>query len=505
MTDRVTMSNGKVENTENYEGLDKAKAILTLDRLVIRRVIRSYEFNSPTDYILRTHLLIQNTDEYDCSIVPGELYKRGVPIELKAYDSNNTEGVLIPSDENSIFIVKYIFFKIIKNLDKSELENKLDIKKVLCYQFSNKEEYLDREGILDNDIDDILNNELKGPLAIEFFDSILRGTKKMSHHLDKRFVDCIPIKYKKMQKNFGDLKFRDICSSEIIQFINRFDKGVFQLILLKTPISHLEYSTVTLEKEHTRRGQKKWHRISEEINLPLDIHPLLPGQEGSTFHYRFKRPEGVRIRLRNYLRHKFKPPKSFLSMGGKILNPECFDILHTSSPSERCTTMLELLNIFEVPATRFVTPRNVSTLERKETPENAQIAPSLISLYFGNHRDRHGALCNEDHEIKISLGLERADICFFHYLLMLFLASMIFLSFLWLFKTLGTPYLEIPNSFWTFSFFVVIQSASAIFDYSRRNDAQRYFMRTNMRVILCLVIIATFLLLTVVALPLILM
>jgi len=167
--------------------------------------------------------------------------------------------------------------------------------------------------------------------------------------------------------------------------------------------------------------------------------------------------------------------------------------------------MLGLLNIFEVPATRFGTPRKVSTPEKKETSEDAQIEPSLITLYFGDLRNKLGTLCNKDHEIKISLGLERADICFFHYLLMLFLVSMSFLSSCWLLRMLRTPTLEIPNSFWTFSFFVVIQSVSAIFDYSRRNDAQRYFMRTNMRVILCLIVVATFLLLTVVSLSLILM
>ena len=162
--------------------------------------------------------------------------------------------------------------------------------------------------------------------------------------------------------------------------------------------------------------------------------------------------------------------------------------------------------------------KELSKEEESSQGIRAQIENNLIFLYFRNPRrqeenplsERHEipciendeCLCKKNHEVKISLELERSGVCFFHYLLIFFLFCMIVLCVFWLSEMFTDSNTEIPNSFWTFAFFVVVQSISVIFDYSRRNNAQRYFMRINIGFILSLIFVVIFLMLAMVILPL---
>ncbi|MCK4636409.1 MAG: hypothetical protein KAT49_00860 [Methanomicrobia archaeon] len=480
-----------MEIAENHVSLDRAEVVLALNDLAIKRIIRSYEFRSPTHYVMRTHVLFQNLSKYDCHVVPGEFYKKEIFIDFKAYDRNNVEGILIPSDKNDILLIKYIFLRMIDDIERRSLDpkSKLEAKKRLFYLFTNQKRYSTLDHISRGYIVKALNMEFQGPLASGFFDSMWEGTKSMTDYLNWELTK--------------DLKIVDICSSNTKRFILRFDDYFLQLILLKNPIARDNYSTLTLETERFRSSQKRFYRLSEELKLSIGTCPLLPRQEKSTFHYMIKPPKGIQLRRSPYLKHILKPPRSFLSLREKIINPKCFDILHTSS-SERCTDTLESLKIFQQSAKRSETLKEIFA-PKKEDPSSdirAQIKNNLIFLYFRSPRKGDKVICNKNHEVKIRMGLERGGVCFFHYLLMFFLLCMFFLCLHWFLEIHAGSNLEIPSSFWTFTFFVIAQSISVIFDYFRRNDAQRYFMRFNISIILLLIVAVIFLLLAIVALPL---
>lgn len=513
-----------MENADDYKRLDTAEAVLALDGLVVKRIVRSYNFETPVHYVWRTSILFQNSSIYhDCFIVPGEFYEEGILIDFEAYDGNRVEAIRVPSHENNSLLVKYIFFKMIKYVeesDRSESE-KQDIKKVLCYYLTNKEEYLKKGNFSDRDIKKALDEKLEGPLAEKFLRSMWKRTKDeeekkkgeeedMKAYLDKNLTEYLvdkdrkPQEVKEILENLEDLKIKGICSPETQDFICRFDGHFLQLVLLKNPIPAGEQGTVTLETDRFRPGQKKI-RLSEKIELPIDIRPLLPDQDGSTLHYMVRSPEGIQFMTRLYLRHKLIRKRPLLSEEEE-LNPNYFDIFHDSnSSSERCKELLELLDIFEKPGE-----------SRPGIP--ARIDKNLIALYFGNPRKELKPFCNKDHKAKIHLGVDKIGIYIFYYLLVFFLIILSILSFYWFNQLRLDPYaytktietiekgkevLEIPSSFWTFAFFVVAQSISVIFDYSRRSDAQRYFMKPSIFFIRLFMIVVIFLLLLIVVFPII--
>jgi hypothetical protein len=493
-----------MDNAKDFPDLGKAETVLALKDLIVKRITRTYEFETPTYYIMRTQLLFQNVSKYSCPIAPGEFYEKGILIDFKAYDRNRAEGVLVPSDENDKLLIKYIFLKMIEDVDKSSFdrETKLKAKKVLCFQFTNQEKYLNPDDISSVDIKQILDKEFQGPIAKGFFNSMWEDEKNMTDYLCMGLTEHLPTEYKKKYEDLQNLRIGSICSQDVRNFILRFDNYFLQLILLKSPINPNDYSTLTLETDKFRSSLKKCCRLSEELELQLDIYPLLPNQGKSTSHYMIKSSDGVEFRRRLSWRHILRPPPSFLSLREEIINPGYFDILHDSS-SERCTRTLELLKISEQPTKRIDILREILVpKEEKSTSDiRAQIKENLIFLYFRSPRKEEESLCNKNHKLKISMGVVRGGVCLFHYFLMFFLFCMILLCFHWLSEIRANPVLDIPNSFWSFAFFVVAQSITVIFDYFRRNDAQRYLMRSNIKFVLILIVLVICLLLAIVVLP----
>ena len=486
---------------KNHSDLSRAEVVLALKDLVIKRITRTYEFKTPIHYVMRTHLLFQNQSTYSCPVVPGEFYEKEILVDFKAYDRNKTEGILIPSDENDALLIKYIFLKIIEDMDKSCDQNyRLVAKRAIYFQFTGQEKYLDPN--CNMDIAGVLNEEFNGPIATGFFKSMWEDDKTMDDYLDMSLIEHIPAKYGRMYENLQNVTIKNISSQDTRNFILRFQKYFLQLILLKTPINSDDYSTLTLETDRFRSSLKKHFGLSEKLELQIDIRPLLPGQGKSTSHYMIKSPEGVQFGIRPSWKHILEPPPNYFSLREKTINPEYFNILHDPS-SEECMKTLGLLKITQHPIKRIDILKKIvhPEEERSSLDIRAQIKENLISLYFRSPRKRKEALCNESHKLKISMGLARGSVFFFHYFLIFFMLCMILLCYHWLSEISVDPTLEIPSSFWTFAFFVVAQSIAVIFDYSRRNDAQRYFMRDNIIIILFLIVPIVFLLLAIVVLP----
>ena len=469
--------------------LDRAEIVLAMKNLVIKRIVRTYEFKTLTHYVMRTQLLFRNLSTYKCSVVPGEFYEKEILIDFKAYDRVGVKGILISSDENDRILIKYIFLKMIEDIDKSSFDQeiRLKAKKVLCFQFTGQKEYLDLGYISSVDIERILDKKFHGPIATGFFNTMWEDRRNMNDYLNVGLIENIPAEYGETFKDIRNIRIKDICSQDTQNFILRFDKYFLQLILLKTPINPNEYSTLTLETDKFRSSQKKCYKLSEKVELRIDICPLLPLKEKSTSHYMIKPPDGVQFRRGPFWRHALIKPRRFLSLRKKIINPECFDILHDSS-SKRCVKTLRLLKISQRSASSREVLREIfkPKEEKSSLDIRAQIKQNLIFLYFRSSREGKEDLCSKNHKLNVNIGLERLSVCIFHYILIFFLSCMILLCSHWFLGIRADSNLEIPNSFWSFAFFVVAQSITIIFDYFRRNDAQRYFMRSNILFILFL-------------------
>ncbi len=542
-------------NVDNLKGLDTSEAVIALSKLFVKRIVRSYEFETPLYYVWKTQILFQNPGSEECFIVPGEFYEEGVLIDFKSYDGRGTEGIRVFSSENNDLLIKYMFYKMISNLESSVPEEKhSDIKKVLRYQFTNNEEYLDQDDVSD---EKILDQKFEGHVADYIRESMGKRTGKieetgkkkktgktgeteekeetenMAHYLDKKLTEGVPVKYVAIRKNLGDYRIRNICSQQMQDFICHFDGHFLQLILLRNPIPREGYSTLTLEANRLRPSKKDHFRLSEEINLLIDICPLLPGQDISTLHYMIKPPEGIKFITDFYWRHELRFRKDALLLEGKRkgeekrLNPKYFDIFHDCS-SQRCIRLLSLLKINVKQGKKPSEESAEKSAEKPSINVPAKIDYNLMALYFSNSDKKLKTPCNENqgiqsHKIKIRLGIDKIGISTFHYLLMIFLVLLSALSSYWLYemymhpeqyslyqlfeylRVFGKPKptLEIPSSFWSFAFFVIVQSISTIFDYSRRNDAQRYFMRGNIYLILFFIVLAISLLALIVLLPII--
>jgi hypothetical protein len=413
-------------------------------------------------------------------------------VDFNVSDAAGKRCVFVPSDLNDRIILGYIFLKLWKR--SKEPKVRLLLYKVFLTDSANST-------IAEQDIETILARELNGRFAKAFFEAMWSAEKKIADLLEDRIINYISDK--DAFTEYADLRIRDLCDDDLVEFCESLDDYFLLLIQLNSPILPKSHQEIFLRdnkyfnKETHKRNIFNSYK-TEKYEFEFDVKPILPDQGKVTFHIKIMPPEGVKLDLAsNRLSYLLRKHRYFLSWKNQSVDPEKFVILHSekgaSYEEKICTSLLEKLRIQK---------KQFSIMKKEKPPSQslpdvrAQLQENMVFLYFGGREK--SSLCKKEHKLLISLNLKDRAMIYYHFLIMVLWIIFAGITFLLILANVAYDTQNIPvNSyfgivsqyFWSLITTMLAQSIAAVVDYSRRSISERFFLKPTLQAITLLTII----------------
>lgn len=499
-------------HNEPFPTIDKI--VLGMADLKIRRVTKTFNFKTCTNFIYETQVVIENIGKDPCYVVPGELYPKHVLVDFVVFDEKEKRCVYMPSNLNDQIILRYFFLKLWKmNNDKKELLFKLFVNK----SAKTKE--------IEKDLSAILSQDFDGDFANEFFHALWSAERKVREILAIPVVNYLSEEDKRKFRSQKSLTIGDLCDDELREFAEKLDENFLLMVQLNTPLPSRKCTEITLKdtkfistEQSSLSSLERTFSGLARYKFDLNLKAVLPHQS-TTFHVKILPPEGVKIDLKTrFLHYFFRKSRLLLLWRGQIIDPEKFGIFHQSCqnswyPKDVCQRFLEKLKIQKKMVSVLELLRFSPSLEAEHEALDvrAQLKGNIVYLYFGG-RDRRRNICQKDHKLLFSLNLEHNAIRLYHFAIAFFWAFALFPITFWLMwksaENIFVPnlvedafFLLMNEYFWPIMMLILGQSIAAMIDYSRRPTSERFFLARTFSLIALLTVSELILL---IALPFIL-
>lgn len=479
------------------------RIVLGMTNLKIRRVTKTYDFETCTNYFFETQVVIENQGKDPCYVVPGELYPKHVLVDFAVFDEMGKRCVYIPSSLNDQIVLKYFFLKLWKmHKDKKELLFKL---------------FVDKSGETEDmkkDLSVVLSEEFNGDFAGGFFRAMWSAEHKIKEILMKPVLSYLSEEDKKKFRGQENLTVGDLCDDELGEFAEQLDDNFLLMIQLNTPLLSHKCAEITLRDTKFMSTEQNDSNLERTLSgltkykFDLDLKTVLPHQD-TTFHVKILPPEGVKIDLKTRLLYYFfRKPHLLLLWRGQIIDPEKFGIFHQDRccPNSICQHILKKLKIRKRGVSFFGLLGYRPPLEMEhEVPDvRAQLQEDIVYLYFGG-RNRRRDTCQKRHKLLFSLNLKHNAIRMYHFAIAFLWVALLFPITVWLMWKSTTnlfvptpvedaPYSLMSRYFWSIMVMILGQSVAAMVDYSRRPTSERFFLARTFSLIALLTVLELILL-----------
>jgi len=510
ITDRVLPASDRIDPAVRQKlprsSMSIADIVLALHDLRVKRVYTTFEFRTCEEYVHRVQILVENTGERDCWVVPSVFYDKKILVAFCAKDYRGGEAILTPSGRNDEILCKLLFHHC---WDRATLAQRKLLFRAFVEPDSDPPPNATPEKVLKEDFEGGCHQKLEA--------SMWSDTLPMADILRTPLIGFLPESVRQAFTDQRDSTLANLCcDTDYVEFFEKLHMKFFQLIWLSKPIPAKQYCTITVEDQRfltskykgtpggTRPGIRR--RIfgfgSSECTLPIEVEGTTPLHSEAAFHTRVTPPEGVKLDLQpGWIIRKLRLSRPIYANEETIVDRNKIDFYHLRAAGrERCDSLYASLKL---DSKRVRLSSDVSAcVKRTEVPDmRTRFEDNVMMLYF-RRQNKGRKLCNDraDHGLCFRLSLKSDFARLSHWVIIILLALTVFMTLLLLPQkyavavaarnTIDPPALAlIDEYFWPIITMMIAQSAATLFDYSRRSESQQHFLVRTMQLIVSLALI----------------
>ena len=482
-----------------------ADIVAALHDLRVKRVYTTFEFRTCEEYVHLVQILVENTGERECCMVPSVFYDKKILVAFSAKDCRGGEAILTPSGRNDEILCKLLFYHC---WDRANSAQRRLLFGAFVRPDSDPAPKATAEEVLKE------NEDFEGKAYQRLRASMWSDPLPIADILRTPLVDFLPESSRRAFADDKDTTLASLCcDANYIEFFEKLNMKFFQTIWLSKPIPAKQYCIITVEdqrfltpkhSENLDAGRPRIRRrvlgfASSECTLPIEVEAMTPLHSEAAFHIRVTPPEGVKLDLQpGAVDRGLRLSRLIYANEETIVDRNKMDFYHVrAGGSERCDSLCSRLKI---ESKQVKLSSDVSAyLKRAQIPDMRTRFEENVMMFYFRREKKERKVCNDraDHVLCFRLDLKSYFARSIHWAIIALLALTLLMTWLLLpqkyavisaaTNTIQPPALALVDQyFWPIITMMIAQSAAALFDYSRRPESQQHFLERTIQVIVVL-------------------